>query len=288
MMLSARPPRLLGGTLLTLALAFAGAAAAAVSPNFDFLTQPPSPSQPLFAMPGLPPLALGVGTVPDAASAARLAAPGTGRTTQPASVVPTAGWSSESNVVNRKLGMGLCPAGDVDGDGISDFVAIGDVNSFHSALYLFLGSAFGPVLAPGYPVIDLPPGAQVAPAGDVNGDDHADIVLFWYANGAVRVYFGAAGGFDLVNFNSLPSFGSNLFGFNAAPAGDVNGDGFGDIIFGMPSAAGFSPCTPSANSGVAEVLYGSATGVSSTRNWYVTGCMATGASVVALTSSAHP
>ncbi len=268
-----RPSRLLGGALVALALTLASAAAAGLPDLDSFMTPVPAP----------PPAAL-QSFLPDLGIITRAGAPPAAprgiavpdRVAQPALLTATVGWSSESNVANRMLGMSLTPAGDVDGDGISDFVAIGDVNSYHSALYLYLGSASGPVLASGYPVVDLPPGAQVAPAGDVNGDNLGDIVLFWYLNGSARVYFGAAGGLDLVNFNSLSSFGSNLYGFNVAPAGDVNGDGFGDLIFGMPSAAGFWPCTPSPGSGVAEVLYGSATGVSMTNNWFLTGCTATG------------
>ncbi len=259
---------------LTLAAEAALAASAALVPDLAV------PSAAPFVAPASPPRT-------DLGTARRLDPPPVAARTPgalPAGVVQAAlvggaaGWTYESDVANRMLGLGAVPAGDLNGDGTSDFVALGDVNSFYTALYVFLGGAGGPTLAAGFPVTNLPAGAQVAPGGDVNGDGRDDIVLFWYLNGSARVYFGSASGLDMVNYNALNShFGTNLIGFNAAPAGDVNGDGYGDLIFGMPNLSGFSPCTPSAGSGVAEVLYGSATGVSASRNWYVTGCYATGA-----------
>ncbi|MEO5989248.1 MAG: FG-GAP-like repeat-containing protein [Candidatus Eisenbacteria bacterium] len=200
------------------------------------------------------------------------------RLAQSTSVSGSVSWSDESNASNRRLGLSSAPAGDVNGDGYSDFVALGDLNSFNTALYLYLGSATGPTLAPGYPVTNLPAGGEVSAAGDVNGDGYGDIILYWYLSGMVRVYRGGPSGFDLVSFNQIGSLGTNLYGLNAAPAGDINGDGFDDIIFGMPSAAGFYPCTPSAYSGVVEVFYGSAAGVSASNYWVITGCHATGAS----------
>jgi hypothetical protein len=133
------------------------------------------------------------------------------------------------------------------------------------------------VLAPGYPVTTLPPDAGIAPAGDVNGDGRDDLAMFWIGNGNLRLYFGSATGVDLVSYNALNGhFAINMFGLHGAPAGDVNGDGFGDVIFGMPTSGGTWPCSSSPNSGMAEVLYGSATGLSASSNWYVTGCYATG------------
>lgn len=197
---------------------------------------------------------------------------------QPANVVSPAGWSFESNIAGRTLGTSAQPAGDLNGDGIGDFAALGNVNSFNTALYIFFGSAAGPVLAAGYPVTNLPPDAGLAPAGDVNNDGRDDLALFWYGNGNLRLYFGSASGVDLVGYNALNGyFGVNAFGLHGGPAGDVNGDGYGDVIFGLPNFGGTWPCAAAPNSGRADVLFGSATGLSAANNWFVAGCYANNA-----------
>ncbi len=201
----------------------------------------------------------------------------TERIATPMSLTPTTTWSDESNVASRQLGRSLSTAGDVNGDGISDFVALGDNGGSNAALYLYFGSASGPTLAAGYPVTDLPAGGEISAAGDVNGDGYGDIVLYWFITGHVRVYFGGPAGFNLASYNSISGhFGVNLFGFNAAPAGDIDNDGYDDLIFGMPGLSGGFPCTPQASSGVVEVLYGSSTGVSVSSIWLAYGCTATG------------
>jgi len=199
------------------------------------------------------------------------------RVATPMSLTTASTWTDESNIASRQLGRALSTAGDVNGDGISDFVALGDNGGSNAALYLYFGSAAGPTLAAGYPVTNLPAGGEINAAGDVNGDGYGDVVLYWYITGHVRVYFGGPTGFNLASFNSISShFGVNLFGFNAAPAGDIDNDGYDDLIFGMPNLPGGFPCAPQALSGVVEVMYGSSTGVSVSSIWLAYGCTATG------------
>jgi hypothetical protein len=210
-----------------------------------------------------------------------------GRLAQPASLTTAASWSFESDVAGRQLGLAATPAGDVNGDGVSDFVAVGDVNTFNTALYLFLGSSSGPALAAGYPVTDLPAGMQVSAAGDVNGDGFFDVVVLRHTDGLVRVYFGGVSGFGTTGYQTISGhFGSNLIGFNVAPAGDIDNDGYDDVIFGMPFASGGSPCGLPGTGGVAEVLYGSAAGLDVASYWTTYGCNATGTSAQLGTSVA--
>ena len=85
-------------------------------------------------------------------------------------------------------------------------------------------------------------GTSVATAGDVNGDGYDDVIVGApdYSNGqtgegAVFVYYGSAAG-----LNQTPNWmvESNqeyaAFGTSVATAGDVNGNGFDDIIIGAP------------------------------------------------------
>ena len=97
-------------------------------------------------------------------------------------------------------------------------------------------------------------GFSVASAGDVNGDGFDDVIvgapaassLNGSSSGASYVVFGKATGFaSNINLSSLD--GSNGFklsgtaysdgsGVSVASAGDVNGDGFGDLIVGASGA----------------------------------------------------
>lgn len=160
-------------------------------------------------------------------------------------------------------------AGDVDGDGFDD-VLIGAPGIFGDqtlgVVYLYTGSNGG--LKPN-PVADLViPGDSVGflhgRAGDVNADGFDD---FFIVSGSqtiapkIHLYMGAADLRDIA-----PSFVLQTGGTVFASAGDVNDDGFGDVIAGLPqqdrafvylgSASGLSP-TPVTLEGVAGEFFGS-------------------------------
>jgi hypothetical protein len=83
-------------------------------------------------------------------------------------------------------------------------------------------------------------GVSVAGAGDVNGDGFDDIIVgaFRFANGefnegAAFLFFGGPGAFDLIADAQLESNQEGaVAGLSVAGAGDVNGDGFDDVIVG--------------------------------------------------------
>ena len=92
-------------------------------------------------------------------------------------------------------------------------------------------------------------GQSVASAGDVNGDGFADLIVgdpdadpHGSASGASYVVFGKASGFaaniDLSSLDGSNGFklsgvaANDLSGCSVASAGDVNGDGFADLIIG--------------------------------------------------------
>src|SRR5204863_28187 len=108
-------------------------------------------------------------------------------------------------------------------------------------------------------------GGFVATAGDVNGDGYSDIIVGAYGHdggggaGAYRgrayVYLGSAS----APAATPPWTGSGdengaYFGFPVATAGDVNGDGYSDVIVGayVHDAGGGAD----ANRGRAYVFYG--------------------------------
>ena len=122
-------------------------------------------------------------------------------------------------------------AGDVDRDGYAD-VVIADPAA--STLTLHRGGPTG-VSTTGTPLTDTAPGfgASIAGGCDVNGDGFGDVIVG--ATDAALVIFGAAAGLDASTLTSLP-LGPSAAGFGAsvACAGDVNGDGYPDVIVGAP------------------------------------------------------
>ena len=85
-------------------------------------------------------------------------------------------------------------------------------------------------------------GWSVGTAGDVNGDGYSDVIVgaLGYDNGpngggSAFVYHGSAGGlsatYTWIGESNQPYA---EFGFSVGTAGDVNGDGYSDIIVGAP------------------------------------------------------
>ena len=211
----------------------------------------------------------------------------------PANVVAQPAWSFESNVANQQLGFIATTAADVNGDGYSDVIALGTVGLTQVALYLFLGGPSGPTLAPGYPVTNIPSGSPITSlnaAGDLNGDGFADIVMGFPAtnSGSFRVYYGSSAGLDLAHpFNYSLNF-APTFGQVVGPAGDVNGDGFDDLIVGSPGMGPASFCGGGSTQGRVDVYYGSASGLRTDNPWVLWGCewFATGTGIGASAGTA--
>ena len=156
------------------------------------------------------------------------------------------------------FGNSAASAGDVNGDGYSDIIvgAYG-YNSFTGRAYIFYG---GPEMNNTADVtligdaVNVYFGWSVASAGDVNGDGYSDVIVGSYAystySGKAGIYFGGASmnsGVDIL----LIGPGANYnFGYSVASAGDVNGDGYCDVIVG---ANDYSTST-----GRAYIFYGGA------------------------------
>jgi len=162
--------------------------------------------------------------------------------------------------LDSRFGFSVAGAGDVNGDGYGDVIvgAVGQdgpAGYDEGAAFVFHGSASG--IADGGPATATARlsgnaehallGLQVAGAGDVNGDGFADVLAsgqFWgpgyqYEFGKVLVFHGSASGIG----NRTPATAATRISTNSADAGfgralagagDVNGDGYDDLIAGAP------------------------------------------------------
>ncbi|NCY25001.1 MAG: hypothetical protein EBX37_09075, partial [Alphaproteobacteria bacterium] len=189
----------------------------------------------------------------------------------------TDGFRLDGAAIGDRSGISVASAGDVNGDGLADmiigagYVVFGKTGGWGSALSLAaLDGSNGFKLA-GVSADDRA-GYCVASAGDVNGDGFADIIIGADQAdttagdaGASYVVFGKASFWD-PSFSLARLDGSNGFRLNGtaagahggacvASAGDVNGDGFADLIIG---ASGTSP--NGSNSGTSYVVFGKASG----------------------------
>ncbi len=160
------------------------------------------------------------------------------------------------------------PIADVNGDGIADLLIEGriDAQSAGTQSYVLFGKSggFDPVVdltalngSDGFAVPGTLISSGMGGTGDVNGDGFRDFVLADATGaGAIYLIFGRADGHpasvDTVTLNGRNGY--RISGFSASDAAgggqvaDVNGDGFADVVFGIPGYG--------AGMGAAAILYG--------------------------------
>jgi len=121
--------------------------------------------------------------------------------------------------------------GDVNGDGLPD-VAVGSFGA--SAVYVYLGNATGVAVPPFTltgPATEEFFGETLAAGGDINGDGLSDLLVGSYNGNTAYVYLGTSSGISTSPWViAPPSATVDVFGALVASAGDVDHDGFGDIV----------------------------------------------------------
>ncbi len=147
-------------------------------------------------------------------------------------------WQFTGAAPTGRLGWKVAAAGDVNGDGYDD-VLVGDrPYTDQSVFYLFYGSPSGLSATPVWSRL----GSTAAGAGDVNGDGYGDmlVALDYYSNGqqgegVVWLFHGSSTGPGsspdwTVEGNQADAY----LGQAVNCAGDVNGDGYDDVIIAAP------------------------------------------------------
>ncbi|MDM7917170.1 MAG: FG-GAP-like repeat-containing protein, partial [Candidatus Eisenbacteria bacterium] len=163
-----------------------------------------------------------------------------------------ADWTRNGAQGNQGLGVSVSTAGDVNGDGYDDFLAgspyFTGTNAEEGKLHLYFGSPGGPVEAAEYTQGQLYAhlGMSVAGGGDFDGDGYDDFAVgapllenSQLDEGGVLVFYGRANQAPATYEQWLqPNIASASFGASVSVAGDVNGDGYDDLIVGAPKYAG--------------------------------------------------
>ena len=216
-------------------------------------------------------------------------APGTGGVLDLSDLDGTNGFILNGIDANDFSGWSVSSAGDVNGDGYDDLIIgawradpNGDILAGES--YVIYGGASAPGTGGVLDLSDLDgtngftltgidvgdrSGVSVSSAGDVNGDGYDDLIIgaYYGANRAGETYIvyggaSAPGTDGVLDLSALD--GSNGFilsgidaadqsGFSVSSAGDVNGDGYDDLVIGARSAD-----PNGSNSGETYVVYGGA------------------------------
>ena len=191
----------------------------------------------------------------------------------PGGLNASSSWSAIGEAANDWFGHSVGTAGDVNGDGYSDVIVGGFGNaSYKGKSYLYLGGPGGLSAVSSWSAVGEAAsdefGYSVSTAGDVNGDGYSDVIVEAFANasykGKTYLYLGGPGGLSAsTSWTAVGEAGGDNFGYPVATAGDVNGDGYSDVVVGAAGNAGLR--------GKTYLYLGGPGGLSSISSWTAVG-----------------
>jgi len=179
------------------------------------------------------------------------------------SIAPAAGYKIWDNTA-ESFGHSMAAMGDLNADGFDDMLIVkrndgaaggtGEVFSLNGAATGFAGGNMTVSTATSGQFTNVS-GMQVASAGDFNGDGFQDFIISSYnegsGQGSVKIMSGNSPNTVLTNFTGFSA--ASAAGTSIAGIGDINNDGYDDIIIGAPNAAGGGTAR-----GEAYVIFGDA------------------------------
>ncbi len=170
---------------------------------------------------------------------------------------PLRSYTNPDSIQSGVFGSAVSSAGDVNGDGCSDLIIGAPFQDFaegdEGAVFVFLGSPAGLPTTPDARLLNPVEGRStfgrsISSAGDFNGDGYSDIVVgaAMQTNGAIseggaHLFLGSDAGLNATPRISLDNPGnqdSAFMGASVAGIGDINGDGYGDIVIGATDQDG--------------------------------------------------
>jgi hypothetical protein len=148
----------------------------------------------------------------------------------------TSDLTIEDHTGESSFGRSVANAGDLNNDGYTDLV-IGASGANKAFVY------YGGPLFDGTSDLTIEDhtgessfGRSVANAGDLNNDDYTDLVVGAFGANKAFVYYGGPGFDGTSDVGITDHTGESRFGYSVANAGDLNNDGYTDLVIGAPDA----------------------------------------------------
>jgi hypothetical protein len=135
---------------------------------------------------------------------------------------------------NDCFGVSVSTAGDVNNDGYDDvIVGANGCNTYTGKAYLYYGGSnmdnTADVFLSGESIFSYF-GVSVSLAGDLNNDDYDDVIVG--SKGRAYIYYGGNIIDNIADDTLRGNVISNFFGNSVSSAGDVNNDGYDDVVVG--------------------------------------------------------